>query len=363
MVGPFAKRDLSNIWVSKAHMGTDIFASNNLTQSTEPPRDLDMTDLYPNEDFTVAAPTASDGMASVQHATVSKTDTIGMRQDVQATQSHYLNRDTAFKGFITEVARATLGQERGDAIMGQVLPKSTSTFKQVAMAALDPTAGLGLGVGLGSIWAVRGELEKHADRIPNPEILAELDKVCAAAQAISNGQQEMRNSKNQPIKPPEGMHMQAIRSPEELMKLLERNVQADPVMQECERALNTIDAIERNQEYAIEHDAEYVSAAKIEASLAHDDRERLVELTGDKTVADAVERCTSYAVEMVREGLQMPPATNIGTAQFASTGFVASMVADALDGKNAAMAVNLEAELAQMNRQFDNPTMGTGRFG
>lgn len=312
--------------------GFGAFAPNN-----NQTRDITVEDIAPNKDFHIDAPTATS-RASVQSASISNVDTGAMRSGVEAVKNDYLQTDALIKDTVIEAARSVMGKEAGDKLMGQILPQGGPTHKQAFAVMADPTGTVG------ALYSVMNSIKESRSETPRPEVLEQMEKILSHIQQQTQQQQTVTLDGNPPPKPPEGLDFNNINA-EELLGFMERNVANDPVIQEADDALQVIDDIERNQEYALEHDAQVVTADKIAATIESGDTERLVELVGDEDMAVAVEKYAAHAVDVVCDGLQSPGLVkaNQMNIQFASLDQIKAGLAD----ENSKLAAENAAALAR----------------
>jgi len=267
------------------------------------PRRLDVTDIAVNKTFHVEMP-KNLSVTSVQGANVdSGVDFDKMRADVEDVRADYLQTDAQIKDVVTEAAHQVMGKEAGDNLMGQLLPKGGPTHGQAAATMMDPSGTAG------ALWSAFNSIQSERNATPPAEMLAQMDKILSHIQEASHQQSggRMDMGGKEPLKVPKEFDFSSITA-EELMDFMKREVDNDPVMQQTQEALDALDYFESNQEYAIEHDDEVVTVAKIETALQNNDGERLAELVGGKQEAEIVETAhNAFGVALVAENIKHMP--------------------------------------------------------
>jgi hypothetical protein len=269
--------------------------------AAQPAQQCDVTTVMPNTTFHVPVVSAAE-TASVQAATIDKANTQEMRGNVAAVKQDYLDKNAAITNYVHDVARATLGREMDDQLMGQLVPSGGPTHKQAAVTMIDPT-----GVA-GALWSAHNSMQAQNSRMLPDEVKEALDKVLSAIQEASHEQSAQLGQPAPQIPPPPPSVDFSNINAAQLEAFLTRNVANDKVLQACEKAEIALDKIEMQEGIANKNDDQVITAGKLAASIKADDGQRLVALAGGEAEAEAVQAYSAYAIEITSSGLTEPPA-------------------------------------------------------
>ncbi|MFN3700633.1 MAG: hypothetical protein ACK4VI_03820 [Alphaproteobacteria bacterium] len=306
----------------------------------QPAQHVDVTNFMPNTTFHVPVVSAAE-TASVQAATIDTANIGQMRGQVAAVKQDYLDKNATITNYVHDVARATLGHEAGDQLMGQLAPSGGPTHKQAAVTMIDPT-----GVA-GALWSAHNSMQAQNSRMLPDEVKEALDKVLSAIQEASHEQSaQLDQSAPQIPPPPPGVDFSNINAAQ-LEAFLTRNVAQDPVMQHVEEAEIALDTLEKNEGIAIENDDQVITADKIEASIEAGDTGRLAELAGGTAQAEAIEGCSAYGAMTFSESLsELPKLECPSLGKIMPSVAEVQLAAQASD--TAASSLNQEGALVRM---------------
>lgn len=336
-----------------ANSNAGFFTSLGMDQQP-PPRQLDVTD-FAGKKFHVEMP-SNLPVTSVQGPSVdSRVDFDGMRAGVANVRQDYMNTDAMIKNVVVEAARQVMGKEAGDHLMGQLLPKGSPTHLQAA-ATMIPTGSTI------ALYSVLNTLNDERKATPRGEMLVQMEKVLSCIQDDSHKQAhggiDEGQSQQSPLKIPPELDFSGV-TPEEMMAFIERPVEKDRVMRETEQALDAIDHFKKHQDYAEEHDAEFLTAGKVEDAMRSDNTERLAELVGGAQEAEIVK--TEYtALAVVSSGANLNALPKITFERNNQEQLqIAQDIQKALEERGAASApvFDREAELQQVANYNSRPGM------
>lgn len=259
--------DIKSVFAQSSGVGFGLFQSSN----NDANRQVDLTDLAQNANFTFAKPTAVNRVHT-NLAEGGAPDMSAARASAMQVSASYMAMNDQAMAAVETAMTHVCGAELGGQIMGQLRPSGGSSIVQAAATILDPTAAIG------TAYAVYSELSRQADRIGDQDVLERLEQ---ARQAIADAHEAKQNGEKPAIKVPESLDFSKITA-KQLKDFVMRDPMQDPVMQEVQDALETCNQIENDVQVYEEREHEVVTADKVASAIERGDTAQIAEYGDDQ---------------------------------------------------------------------------------
>lgn len=262
--------------------------------------------------------------------------------DIEKAQDRYMQADQEIKANIVAAIEEVMGPEGGKEFAAHLFPDAAPTKMQAAAVVVDPT-----GIA-GSIYSVVNAVQEQNSRFGTQETREVMDKVLNQLQEAHNQEQQQTVFDTKPSfkLPYEGYNFEDVNA-QQLTDFCQRDVTQDPVMQSLEDSMDNARAIEANQDYNEAHMGQDVEAARLETEISSGNEQYLQTIAETPADAEAMEQYSCAAVDMVCDGLQLPPRLGAEgiNPEFASVHAINEENAKAENNKGIELSFNQEAAL------------------
>lgn len=307
--------------------------------STKPDHSAVDVTAFTDQNFKVDAISSVDASSA---AGVQGPDVATNLDDIQRAQDNYLQADQEIKANVMAAIEDVMGPEEGKAFSAHLFPDAAPTKMQAAAVMVDPT-----GIA-GSIYSVVNAVQEQNARYGTQETREVMDKVLNQLQEAHNQEQQQTVFDTKPaFKPPyEGYNFDNVNT-QQLIDFCQRDVTQDPIMQSLEDSMNNAKAIEANADYNEAHMGENVEAGRLAAEISSGNDEYLQTISESSAEAEVIEQYSASAVDMVGEGLSLPPRVGAKgiDPEFASVHAVNEANAEAANNYGAELSYNQEENL------------------
>lgn len=308
---------------------------------------VDVT-AFTDQNFKVDAISSVDASSA---AGVQGPDVTTNIDDIQKAQDNYMQADQEIKANVMAVIEDVMGPEDGKAFSAHLFPDGAPTKMQAAAVVVDPT-----GIA-GSIYSVVNAVQEQNARFGTQETREVMDKVLNQLQEAHNQEQQQTVFDTKPpFKPPyDGYNFDDVNA-KQLTDFCQRDVTQDPIMQTLEDSMDNAKAIKANEAYNEAHMGQDVEANRLAAEISSGNDDYLQTISGSSAEAEAIEQYSSSAVDMVGEGLNLPPRVGAEgiDPEFASVNAVREANAEAENNNGIELSFNQEAAL---QRAATTPSM------